>query len=55
MKTCNRCKREHDAASWAALPYVGIQHSEDETGRYELTLKNCPCGSTLGVEEQVTQ
>lgn len=51
-KVCPCCARTYDASAWAALPLLGVQRSEDESGRYELTLKNCDCGSTIGVEVQ---
>lgn len=47
LKTCTCCGRQHDAASWAALPlkgYVGV------VARVTLELRNCTCGSTLAVE-----
>lgn len=49
-KVCTCCGKAYDACAWAELPLVGFQFSEDESGAYELTLKNCTCGSTIGVE-----
>lgn len=47
MKTCTRCERFHDAASWLALPFVGLQ--DDGDGGF-LVLRNCPCDGTISVE-----
>ena len=44
MKTCG-CGRHYSAAEWKKLPYVGRQDDEVE----HIELRNCPCGSTLGV------
>lgn len=44
VKVCS-CGREHDAAAWKALPYVGVQ--DDVDCRFEL--RNCVCGSTIAV------
>lgn len=43
-KRCG-CGREHDAAAWRALPFVGVQ--DDVDCRFEL--RNCVCGSTIAV------
>lgn len=50
MKTCHCCDSTYDADGWAALPCIGYQFTEDETGRYCMELRNCPCGSTIGIE-----
>lgn len=53
-KTCG-CGRVYSYLTWARLPYLGEQRSEDETGRYVLELRNCNCcGSTIGIEERVS-
>lgn len=53
FKTCTTCGREFTAEQWAALPTKGHQPSEDETGFYDLELKDCTCGSTIGVETKL--
>lgn len=54
-KKCSCCGKEHDAASWKGLKYVGVMETEDETGKYTLELRNCSCGSTIGIETKHTQ
>jgi hypothetical protein len=49
-KTCAVCRRAYTRAQWDALPTLGVQRSEDETGRYAATLKNCCCGGTMAIE-----
>lgn len=54
-KACRCCGASHGAEAWAALPFVGVQTfaipgdpvTEDIA---PLELRNCGCGSTLGVE-----
>jgi len=63
MKTCPCCKRSYvtgpmealapPEAQWSALPFVGNQPSEDESGQYNAELRNCPCGSTIAVETKI--
>lgn len=53
VKVCTCCKAQYTATQWAELPLKGIQVSDDETGVYELALKNCACGSTIGIETKV--
>lgn len=50
MKTifCRRCGAEYNAASWSHLDQVGTQEIGD--GGPDLVLRNCACGTTLGVE-----
>ena len=43
MKRCACCHRTYTAEQFAALPLVGVQ--------FGLTLRNCPCGSTLAMVE----
>jgi hypothetical protein len=47
-----RCGQSYSINGWAGLPYVGAQHIEaDATGpAYDLELRNCSCGSTIGIE-----
>lgn len=42
---------KRDAAAWSSLPLVGVQRIEaDESGpREDIELRNCSCGSTLGL------
>lgn len=40
------CGRSFTLEEWIALPYVGI-HEDDAV---VLEMRNCPCGSTLGLE-----
>lgn len=49
VKTCPCCARQHDDASWRALPFVGLQRLDaDESGPAETyELRNCACGSTI--------
>lgn len=51
LKQCGTCGIEYDAYSWERLPVVGVMHVDrDEEGPAEaIELRNCPCGSTLGV------
>lgn len=49
-KACRCCPRTYTAATWLALPFVGIQDA-GEFGR--LVLRNCVCGSTLAVEQRI--
>ena len=46
-KKCSCCGKEVD---FDALPKLGMQRTEDESGVYFTTLANCECGSTLAVE-----
>jgi hypothetical protein len=55
VKRCACCERLHTAADWAALAFIGDVLSEDESGRYCLELRNCQCGSTLGIESLVAE
>jgi hypothetical protein len=54
-KLCKCCQRVHDARSWLGLPFAGPPRlrgfqpcGEGEPG---LVLRNCPCGTTLAVDE----
>jgi hypothetical protein len=53
VKTCPSCQRDFTERAWCLLPSVGAVTSEDETGTYHLEMRNCPCGSTIGIETQV--
>lgn len=44
-KDCS-CGKHYDAKTWVALSYVGVQDPKD----YPMELRNCSCGSTLGVD-----
>lgn len=50
MKTCTCCKKTHSHEEWLKLPFVGSMLTGDETGTYSLEMRNCSCGSTLGIE-----
>jgi hypothetical protein len=51
VKRCTCCAATYSAAAWALLPFVGNQEAETEDGwPAVLELRNCPCGSTLGIE-----
>jgi len=45
LKTCS-CGREYTRAEWAQLYLVGYQVDPEET----IELRNCACGSTMGIE-----
>jgi hypothetical protein len=51
---CHKCLSAYTEASWAELPAVGIQHVGCRLGINDggmcCALRNCSCGSTLGVE-----
>ncbi len=49
-KTCSCCGIKHSKESWEELKHIGDQLTEDETGKYRLELRNCHCGTTLGIE-----
>ncbi len=44
-KLCS-CGRVHDAEGWRALPLLGLMRH----GAHAFELRNCVCGSTLGIE-----
>ncbi len=52
-KQCGTCGRVFTAAQWRALKTIGKQkiEADDEGPASTIVLKNCGCGSTLGVEE----
>jgi hypothetical protein len=51
VKRCTCCAATYSAPAWALLPFVGNQEAETEDGwPAVLELRNCPCGSTLGIE-----
>ncbi len=55
-KRCTCCQAVYSQAEWTALPYVGEQDTEDDTGRYRTEYRNCTgtgCGTTLAIEEKV--
>lgn len=54
VKKCG-CGRQYTAAAFAALPQLGDQVTEDEGGTYALHLANCACGSTIGIEEKISE
>jgi CheY-like chemotaxis protein len=43
------CGRSYDAATWAALPWVGEIDNGREVGE-RMELRDCPCGSTIARE-----
>ena len=50
IKTCGACGRRLTAADWKALPLIGViddrrKHSDGE----RMEMRNCSCGSTLGL------
>lgn len=56
FKTCSRCSKKFTRAQWDALKSIGHQvvpPYEGDVGEV-LNLKNCPCGSTLAVQELFT-
>ncbi len=55
MKMCTCCESVFTEEMWQQLQFVGVQETEDETGQFIfiLELRNCPCGSTIGLEEKV--
>lgn len=51
-KPCG-CGKSYNAATWAALKFVGWYETENDDGlAYFLELRNCSCGSTLAVDQQ---
>lgn len=50
-KQC-KCGRAYSKSEWERLPVVGHQLTDDEEGQYDLEMRNCTCGSTLGVERK---
>lgn len=51
FKKCG-CGRAFTKEQWERLPAIGHQITDDEEGQYDLEMKNCSCGSTLGVERK---
>jgi len=51
IKLCAKCGREHTATTWLSLAYVGEMRVEadDEGPTESIELRNCNCGSTLGL------
>ncbi len=50
IKTCTTCDTTYGLEEWTALPFLGYQKSEDDEFEYCLEMRNCTCGSTLGLE-----
>lgn len=52
VKTCG-CGQQFTFLEWKNLQLVGHQHvAEDEHGpALSIELRNCPCGSTIAIEE----
>jgi hypothetical protein len=46
IKSCGCCERQYTRPQWRSLKYIGVQDVGD--GEY-LELRNCSCGSTLGM------
>lgn len=54
-KTCGTCSRVHADAGWKALPLKGyVGHVKSGGRMYAVELRNCACGSTLGLEVEVS-
>jgi hypothetical protein len=50
------CGKSYTKSQWQSLAEPANNRpmvSSDETGTYSLELRNCPCGSTIGVETKV--
>jgi hypothetical protein len=47
VKTCGSCGALYREDEWKLLPFVGNQ---DGGEGYVVELRNCPCGSTIGIE-----
>jgi hypothetical protein len=48
IKRCPKCGREYDEAAWLRLPHPPSGAIQSFPG-LKLELRNCTCGSTLGV------
>lgn len=51
VKTC-KCGRSFSSPEWSGLRHVGEQVTESERLVYRLEMRNCPCGSTIGIERR---
>jgi len=51
FKKCS-CGRAYTKEQWERLPVLGHTLTDDAEGKYDLELKNCSCGSTMGVERK---
>ena len=50
-KVCACCSTKHSPDEWGALPLVGfVGHFRGVRERYAVELRNCSCGSTLGID-----
>jgi len=47
------CGRSFTREEWDALPHAFDFPTEDETGKYLLESRHCPCKSTLGIEYKI--
>lgn len=53
-RTCRCCETQYTAATWSKLSkcgYVGAYRARGQM--YAVELRNCACGSTLGVEVEL--
>ena len=50
VKVCGCCGRAYDAAHWPVLPLVGYVGAASGEETQVLELRNCACGSTLGLD-----
>lgn len=48
IKVC-ACGRHYTRIAWRALPLVGIQQVDEQPSADDIELRNCECGSTLGL------
>ncbi len=51
-KRCNKCGRDHDAATWGELPCLGRNDIGIPDEPLIAEWRNCSCGSTLIIEVQ---
>jgi hypothetical protein len=51
IKKCG-CGRKFTPSRWKTLKDLGTQVTQDETYNYYLELRNCLCGSTIGIERR---
>lgn len=51
VKVCACCGRPYTAADWARLEAIGTQRVP---GAPDVELRNCGCGTTLGIERSTT-
>lgn len=54
FKTCPRCGKKFTEKEWNQLQDLGTHVDEEDGIRYLLNIRNCPCGSTIGIERTET-